>query len=71
VPAAVGRRSARRGRQEGAGDGRGDAGAGLGQGDDGIDDDGDQLTDCADPDCNGKTCMSGTVCVNLMCPGPG
>jgi len=36
-----------------------------------IDDDGDGLVDCLDPDCDGLTCMSGTVCTNRTCPGPG
>ncbi len=39
--------------------------------DDGADNDFDHLTDCADPDCNGRTCASGTVCTNGLCPGPG
>jgi hypothetical protein len=36
-----------------------------------LDDDGDGLIDCLDPDCDGRTCMSGTVCTNRTCPGPG
>jgi len=39
--------------------------------DDGTDNDQDFLTDCEDPDCNGRTCASGTVCTNFICPGPG
>ncbi len=39
--------------------------------DDGADNDQDALTDCADPDCNNRTCASGTVCTNGLCPGPG
>lgn len=39
--------------------------------DDGADNDQDFLTDCEDPDCNGRTCASGTVCTNFVCPGPG
>lgn len=38
---------------------------------DGFDDDGDGLADCADPDCDGRTCFSGTTCTMRMCPGPG
>ncbi len=37
----------------------------------GLDDDGDGLVDCADPDCDGQTCFSGTTCTNRTCPGPG
>ncbi len=37
----------------------------------GADDDGDGLADCADPDCDGKTCASGTLCAQRTCPGPG
>jgi hypothetical protein len=37
----------------------------------GYDDDGDGLVDCLDPDCDGRTCFSGTVCTLLACPGPG
>jgi hypothetical protein len=39
--------------------------------DNGLDDDGDGLVDCLDPDCNGLTCFSGTICANRACPGPG
>jgi hypothetical protein len=39
--------------------------------DDGLDNDQDALTDCADPDCNNRACASGTVCANGLCPGPG
>ena len=28
-------------------------------------------TDCEDPECNNRTCVSGTVCTNGLCPGPG
>jgi hypothetical protein len=37
----------------------------------GLDDDGDGLTDCADLDCDGRTCFSGTTCTARVCPGPG
>ncbi|MEW6432912.1 MAG: MopE-related protein [Myxococcota bacterium] len=37
----------------------------------GFDDDGDRLVDCADLDCDGRVCFSGTVCAALACPGPG
>lgn len=37
----------------------------------GSDDDGDGLVDCADLDCDGRTCFSGTQCAMLVCPGPG
>ncbi|MCC6336990.1 MAG: hypothetical protein IT380_23725 [Myxococcales bacterium] len=36
-----------------------------------FDDDGDGLTDCADLDCDGRTCFSGTQCAARACPGPG
>jgi hypothetical protein len=39
--------------------------------DDGVDNDSDALIDCADPDCDNRTCISGTVCTNAVCPGPG
>ena len=39
--------------------------------DDGMDNDQDNLTDCADPDCNTRMCFSGAVCTNGVCPGPG
>jgi Putative metal-binding motif len=39
--------------------------------DNGLDDDHDDLVDCLDPDCNGRTCASGTQCTNRTCPGPG
>ena len=41
----------------------------------GLDDDGDGLTDCSDPSCNasacddGMSCTKGTVCVGLACGG--
>ncbi|MGE5444964.1 MAG: CARDB domain-containing protein [Ignavibacteriales bacterium] len=41
--------------------------------DNGIDDDGDGLIDCADPDCNGQVCDSGNsslICVNHQCGVP-
>jgi hypothetical protein len=38
---------------------------------DGLDNDMDGLVDCADPQCNGRTCFSGTACSNGVCPGPG
>lgn len=41
--------------------------------DNGIDDDGDGLIDCADPDCNGQKCNSSNtnqVCVNHQCTVP-
>jgi uncharacterized repeat protein (TIGR01451 family) len=41
--------------------------------DNGIDDDGDGLIDCADPDCNGQGCNSSNsslVCVNHRCGVP-
>ncbi|MEW5743452.1 MAG: MopE-related protein [Myxococcota bacterium] len=37
----------------------------------GADDDGDGLVDCADLDCDGRTCFSGTMCAGRVCPGPG
>jgi hypothetical protein len=37
----------------------------------GLDDDGDGLTDCEDLDCDGRTCFSGTQCTMRVCPGPG
>jgi hypothetical protein len=37
----------------------------------GLDDDEDGVTDCLDRDCNGQVCMSGTMCFNRQCPGPG
>lgn len=39
--------------------------------DDGFDNDGDGVADCADSDCDGRTCFSGTQCTARMCPGPG
>src|SRR5579884_870847 len=41
--------------------------------DNGIDDDGDGLIDCADPDCNGQGCNSSNsslVCINHQCTIP-
>jgi hypothetical protein len=35
--------------------------------DDCIDNDGDGLTDCEDPDCIGRTCAPGKTCVNFRC----
>jgi hypothetical protein len=35
--------------------------------DDCIDNDGDGLTDCADPDCIGRTCAPGKTCINFEC----
>lgn len=37
----------------------------------GSDDDGDGLADCADMDCDARTCFSGTQCTMGVCPGPG
>ncbi|MFT3714227.1 MAG: hypothetical protein QM817_41720 [Archangium sp.] len=37
----------------------------------GLDDDGDGAADCMDLDCDNRTCASGTMCTNLVCPGPG
>lgn len=34
---------------------------------DGIDNDGDGKTDCADPDCNGLSCGAGAVCCHGAC----
>ena len=34
----------------------------------GIDDDGDGMVDCADPDCDGRTCASGKACAAGACP---
>jgi len=34
----------------------------------GLDDDGDGKTDCADSDCEARTCLSGKTCANLTCP---
>jgi hypothetical protein len=39
--------------------------------DNGLDDDGDGLADCLDPDCDLQRCFSGTTCSNRLCPGPG
>lgn len=39
--------------------------------DDGFDNDGDGLADCADPDCDGRTCFTGQACTMRACPGPG
>lgn len=35
--------------------------------DDGLDNDGDGATDCADDDCEGKTCAPGKICRNRTC----
>lgn len=35
--------------------------------DNGIDDDGDSATDCADPDCNGQACAPDKTCANGAC----
>jgi hypothetical protein len=50
-----------------------DAGTEVGLCADGIDNDGDQLTDCDDPDCPaGATCSDGDACtVDDVCAGPG
>ncbi|MBI3182711.1 MAG: hypothetical protein HYZ28_11290 [Myxococcales bacterium] len=37
----------------------------------GSDDDGDGQADCADPDCDGKTCANGMSCAGLVCPPAG
>lgn len=37
----------------------------------GLDDDGDGEADCLDVDCGGRVCVSGTICTNRSCPGPG
>ncbi|QSQ11929.1 hypothetical protein [Myxococcus landrumensis] len=40
--------------------------------DNGVDDDGDGLGDCADPDCAGASCQpGGLVCANSVCACPG
>ena len=42
--------------------------------DDGIDNDGDNQTDCVDPSCQDKSCGESSVCSNGVCkalPGPG
>jgi hypothetical protein len=39
--------------------------------DNGADDDLDGMSDCADPDCDGKTCATGTVCTARVCPPAG
>lgn len=39
--------------------------------DDGVDNDGDGVADCGDPDCDNRTCYSGQTCTMRMCPGPG
>lgn len=39
--------------------------------DDGFDNDGDGAADCADSDCDGRTCFSGLACAARTCPGPG
>jgi hypothetical protein len=39
--------------------------------DDGADDDGDGRADCADPDCNGRTCANGMRCAAGLCPPVG
>ena len=39
--------------------------------DNGADDDLDGLFDCADSDCDGKTCATGTVCTAGVCPPAG
>ena len=33
----------------------------------GGDEDGDQLVDCADPDCDGQPCDAWSICVNEVC----
>ena len=35
-----------------------------------LDDDGDALSDCDDPDCNGECCGYGAVCTNTSCQCP-
>ncbi len=37
----------------------------------GLDDDGDGRVDCADSDCEAKTCITGAACTQLLCPGAG
>jgi hypothetical protein len=39
--------------------------------DNGLDDDHDGLVDCADPDCDGRTCSTGAQCAQRTCPGAG
>ena len=39
--------------------------------DNGADDDLDGTADCADPDCDGRTCATGTVCTARVCPPAG
>jgi hypothetical protein len=39
--------------------------------DDGLDNDGDGVADCADPDCDNRACYTGQACVARQCPGPG
>jgi hypothetical protein len=37
----------------------------------GVDDDGDTLADCADPECDGRTCSGGRTCRSGACGCPG
>lgn len=39
--------------------------------DDGFDNDGDGVADCADSDCDNRVCYSGQTCTMRLCPGPG
>ncbi|NTX05893.1 hypothetical protein [Myxococcus sp. CA040A] len=49
-----------------------DAGPPVESCDNGVDDDGDGLGDCADPDCVGASCQpGGLVCANSVCACPG
>lgn len=53
-----------------AGDGRGCFGPEQAC-DNGLDDDGDGLVDCVDPDCDARTCFNGMTCSSRTCPGAG